>query len=77
MPAEADHLEPLARSAARDLHAVARRLAERARELSPAAVTLRCARCGRPLPAHNPNRRWCSHACRQRAYEERQRWEKP
>ena len=31
----------------------------------------RCASCGRPFPAHG-RQRFCSHACRQRAYRQRQ-----
>lgn len=30
-----------------------------------------CARCGRAMPESGRQRRWCSHACRQRAYEAR------
>jgi hypothetical protein len=40
--------------------------------------TLRCQRCQRKIlvKAKGPLPSWCSHACRQRAYE-RQKWQQP
>ena len=52
-----------------DLRAVIRRLDNLSPSPSPGAVG--CARCGRPLPVEGHKRRWCSQACRQRAYETR------
>ncbi len=52
-----------------DLRAVIRRLDDLRPDPSPGA--LGCARCGRPLPVEGRKRRWCSQACRQRAYEAR------
>lgn len=52
-----------------DLRAVTRRLD------TVGATTMgggpSCARCGRVMPEGGRARRWCSHACRQRAYEAR------
>ncbi len=52
-----------------DLRAVTRRLDALAAAPLPSAPG--CARCGRPLPKDGRERKWCSQACRQRAYEAR------
>lgn len=52
-----------------DLRAVTRRLDAVGAAPPPGAPS--CARCGRALPAGGHKRRWCSQACRQRAYEAR------
>lgn len=52
-----------------DLRAVIRRLD--AVNAPPAPGTPSCARCGRALAEDGRTRSWCSHACRQRAYEAR------
>jgi len=52
-----------------DLRAVIRRLDTLTAAPPPGAPS--CARCGRALPEGTRQRRWCSHACRQRAYEAR------
>ncbi|MGH9075486.1 MAG: hypothetical protein ACRDZQ_15405, partial [Acidimicrobiales bacterium] len=70
-PGEAARLVPLARRAARDLQVVARRLDDRAAEAPAPPGAPTCARCGRALLDDGWPRRWCSHACRQRAYEAR------
>ncbi|MGI8684440.1 MAG: hypothetical protein ACR2MO_05015 [Acidimicrobiales bacterium] len=52
-----------------DLRAVTRRLDDLGATPVPGAQG--CARCGRALPEEGRKRRWCSQACRQRAYEAR------
>jgi hypothetical protein len=43
-----------------------RRAEKRWRDRKPAAVD--CAQCGNPVPSERSTRRYCSDACRQRAY---------